>query len=185
MKKTIFLLILAIAGLTVQAQKTKKVSGYGAAVADINNMAGRANLNVGAYGGVLLNHKWLIGAAGNNTFLRKTINGNSQSFQYNNYGLYTEYHFSPEKPVHLVAGLMAGAGYLQAKQAAAGEKYSRVGDWHYLVTPNLGVSVNVTKFMRVHTRVSYNFAGDTKFNDLTSSDLRSLSGGVALVFGSF
>jgi hypothetical protein len=185
MKRTIFLLILAAASFSVQAQKTKKISGYGAATADINNMASRTNLNVGAYGGVLLNHKWLIGAAGSNTFLRKTINGNSQSFQYHNYGLYTEYHLNPEKPVHLVAGLMAGAGYLQAKQAVAGDKYSRVGDWHYLITPNVGLSVNVTKFMRVHTRVSYHFAGDTKYSDLTSRDLRSLSGGVALVFGSF
>jgi hypothetical protein len=186
MKKGLLMVLIGAMGLSVHAQQKKTtVTGYGAATAEINNITGKANLGVGAYGGVLLNHRWLIGAAGGNTFLNKTINGSKTSFQYHNYGFYTEYHINPQAPVHLVAGLMAGAGYLQQKVTNNEDKFSRVGDWHYVVAPNLGLSIDVTSFMRIHTRASYQFAGDPKTTVLAKNDLRSAAGSVSLVFGKF
>jgi hypothetical protein len=186
MKKQILIFIIAAISLAANAQKSKTaVSGYGAATAEINNMNGNANLAVGGYGGVLLNHRWLMGAAGSNTFLKKISNGSMAFFQYNTYGLYTEYHINPQSPVHLVTGVMAGAGYLQQEQATTEAKFKRVGEWHYVISPNLGLSVDITRFMRVHTRASYNFNGDPKTNALSKNDLRSVASSVSLVFGSF
>jgi hypothetical protein len=73
MKKQILVILVAVISLSANAQRKTAVSGYGAATAEINNIDARANLSVGAYGGVLLNHRLLIGAAGSNTFLKKTI----------------------------------------------------------------------------------------------------------------
>ena len=186
MKKQFLLMVVAAISLTATAQRKAQVSGYGAATAEINNIDGKGNLGLGAYGGVLLNHRWLIGAAGSNTFLRKAVNGSSTSFQYNTYGLYTEYHINPKSPVHLVAGLMVGAGYLQQKQRTTSEdKYTRVGEWHAAIAPNLGLSIDVTSFMRIHTRASYNYSTDPKTTALTKENLRSVAGSVSLVFGSF
>lgn len=187
MKKTFYLLIVTLLSLSAQAQQKTKVSGYGAATAEINNIDGRGNLSVGGYGGVLLNHRWLIGAAGSNTFLNKTINGSKTSFQYNTYGLYSEYHVNPKSPVHLVAGLMVGAGYLQQKKGTTTneDQYARVGEWHTVISPNLGLSIDVTSFMRIHTRASYNYSADPKTTALTKENLRAVAGSIALVFGKF
>ena len=185
MKKGLMLILVATMGLSVQAQKKTSVTGYGAATAEINNINRQANLGVGAYGGVLLNHRWLIGAAGSNTFLKKTTNGTTQKFQYNIYGLYTEFHISPKSAVHPVIGLMGGAGYLQQKQSGAEDKYSRVGEWHAVIAPNLGLSVDVTPFMRIHTRASYNFSADPKTTAIAKENLRAVAGSISLVFGKF
>ena len=187
MKKQILVILVAIISLSASAQRKTPVSGYGAVTAEINNIDARANLSVGAYGGVLLNHRLLIGAAGSNTFLKKTINGSKTSFQYHTYGLYTEYHINPKSPVHLVAGIMAGAGYLDQKQTATSteDKYSRVGEWHAVIVPNLGLSIDVTSFMRIHTRASYNYSADPQTSTLTKENLRSVAGSVSLVFGKF
>jgi hypothetical protein len=186
MKKQILFFLIAAASLVANAQKRNSaVTGYGAATAEINNINRQANLGVGAYGGVLLNHRWLIGAAGNNTFLKKTASGTTQKFQYHTYGLYTEFHISPQSAVHPVIGLMGGAGYLQQKQSGAEDKYSRVGEWHPVISPNLGLSVDVTSFMRIHTRASYNFSADPKTTAIAKENLRAVAGSISLVFGKF
>jgi len=187
MKKQILVILLAVISLSANAQRKTAVSAYGAATAEINNIDGRGNLNVGGYGGVLLNHRWLIGAAGSNTFLKKTIDGTKTSFQYNTYGLYTEYHINPKSPVHLVTGLMAGAGYLQQKKGATTneDQFVRVGEWHAVIVPNLGLSIDVTSFMRIHTRASYNYSVNPQTSTLTKENLRSVAGSVSLVFGKF
>jgi hypothetical protein len=134
---------------------------------------------------VLLNHRLLIGAAGSNTFLKKTING-SNFLSYHTYGLYTEYHINPKSPLHLIAGIMAGAGYLQQKQTATSTGDStHVGEWHAVIVPNVGLSIDVTSFMRIHTRALYNYSADPQTKVLTKENLQSVAGSVSLVFGKF
>ena len=87
--------------------------------------------------------------------------------------------------VHPVIGLMGGAGYLQQKQSDAEDKYNRIGEWHAVIAPNLCLSVDVTSFMRIHTRESYNFSADPKTTVITKENLWAVAGSISLVFGKF
>jgi hypothetical protein len=87
--------------------------------------------------------------------------------------------------VHPDIGLMGGAGYLQQQQSSAEDKYNRIGEWHAVIAPNLGLSVDVTSFMRIHTHASYNFSADHKTMLITKENLRAVAGSISLVFGKF
>ena len=66
MKKTILLLMISATTISAMAQTKKTaVGGYGAGIAEITRVNGKVGLNLGAYGGVLINHRLLIGLDGN------------------------------------------------------------------------------------------------------------------------
>ena len=76
MKQVFALLALTALTLSASAQTTKQhTTGYGAGIAEITWVNGQAALNLGGYGGVLVNHKFMFGASGNNIFFKQKVNG--------------------------------------------------------------------------------------------------------------
>lgn len=186
MKKTILMLLITAAtiGATAQTNKTK-VGGYGAAISEITWVDGIVALNLGAYGGVLVNHKLLIGLAGNNIFFKKTVNNKKESFQFNYYGLYSEYRFMPERKVGISVGLTGALGWQENNIKTLQKTGKKDGDFTFVIQPKLGLNVKVTKFMQAQAYSSFRFTGNTNSAYYSAKNYNGISGGISLVFGSF
>lgn len=180
--------MLLITATTIGANaqtKNQTVNGYGAGTAEITWVNGKPALSLGAYGGALINHKFLIGAVGNNIFFDQTIDGEKQDFQFNYYGLYSEYRLQPQKNVHLSMGLTGAMGWQENEITSSLKTSKRDGDLTYVIQPKLGINIKVTRFMQVQAYGSYRFTGNTNSIYYTPKNHNGASAGASLVFGSF
>lgn len=186
MKKTILMLLIA-GTTTVTNAQTKKTTldGYGAGTAEITWINGKPSLALGAYGGVLINHKLLIGAVGQNIFFDQQVNGTKQDFQFNYYGIYSEYRLQPQKNIHASFGLTGAMGWQENDVISPVKTNKRDGDITYVIQPKLGINFKVTRFMQVQAYGSYRFTGNTNSVYYSYSNHNGASAGAALVFGSF
>lgn len=186
MKRSILLMVITTItiGATAQSNKTK-IGGYGAGIAEITWLNGKAALNLGGYGGVLIDHRLLIGAAGNNIFFTQTVNNKKENFQFNYYGLYTEYRLMPGKPIDVSVGLTSALGWQENNIKNTQKSGKKDGDYTYVIQPKLALNANVTRFMQVQAYGSYRITGNTNSMYYTKSNYNGVSGGIGLVFGSF
>lgn len=186
MKKTVLMLMITIMTFSASAQNGKqKVGGYGAGIAELTWVNGKPALNLGAYGGVLINHKFLFGAAGNNVFFQQTVNGKKESFQLNYYGLYAEYRIKPENPVHLSFALTGALGWQENDINSALKTNQKDGDFTYVIQPKIGINTKIASFMQIQAYGSYRITGDTKSTYYARSNYNGASAGISLVFGAF
>lgn len=186
MKKLFALLAITAMTLSASAQKTKnQVGGYGAGVAEITWVDGQTALNLGGYGGVLLNHKFMIGAAGNNIFFKHSVNGKKENFQLNYYGLYSEYRFKPADRVHMSVGLIGAMGWQENNFYDAHKTTKKDGDYTFVVQPKFAVNVKITSFMQVQAYGSYRVTGNTNSTYYSKSNYNGAAAGASLVFGGF
>lgn len=186
MKKTIVLLFLAAMAMGAEAQTSRNhVTGYGAGIAEIAWVNGTAGLNLGGYGGVLINHKLLIGASGHNLFFKQTVNGKKENFQLNYYGLYSEYRFKPSNTVHLSIGLTGALGWQENDVIMVEKTKRKDGDYTYVIQPKIAVNTKITNFMQIQAYGSYRITGNTNSVYYTENNYNGPSAGVSLVFGGF
>ncbi len=186
MKKIIMLLAIIAISAGANAQTSKQhVTGYGAGIAEITYVNGQVAMNLGGYGGVLVNHKFMIGLAGNNVFFKQTVNGKKESFQLNYYGLYSEYRFKPENAVHVSLGLTGALGWQENEIKNAQKTGRKDGDFTYVIQPKLAINTKIAKFMQVQAYASYRFTGNTNSLYYARSNYNGASAGISLVFGGF
>ena len=162
---------------TISQKGTKSVGSYGSVTNEVTSIADKAHYSLGGYGGVLLNHKLLLGGLGKVVFTERSNHRFNQStFVY--FGPYTEYLIKPENVVHFSVGLMGGLGVFSS---IIGEKSNLI----FVTEPKLGIQVNVTNFMRIAGNISYRYTGNTKYGSFKEDDFNSISTGVGLSFGKF
>lgn len=172
------------AGANAQSGK-QHVTGYGAGFTELTWVDGKPAISLGGYGGVLINHKFMIGLAGNNVCFKQTVNGKKESFQFNYYGLYSEYRFKPENPVHLSLGLTGALGWQDNEIKTASKTGRKDGDFTFVVQPKLAMNVKVAKFMQIQAYGSYRFTGNTHSTYYAKNNYNGASAGISLVFGGF
>ena len=185
--KTLQMLLIACTFTVFAHAQTAKtpLRGYGAGAAEITWVNGKPALALGAYGGMLLNHKWLIGISGTNIMFNQQVNGKDADFQFNYYGLYSEYRFKPSRPLSLSVGLSGAMGWQENDLVSGKDSKKRDGDYTYVFQPRVGLNVKVTSFMQVQAYGAYRFTGNTNSEYYTKSNYNGASGGVGLVFGAF
>ncbi|BFG71663.1 hypothetical protein KACHI17_25440 [Sediminibacterium sp. KACHI17] len=183
MKKGILFAFLVTAAIAVNAQSKSKIKGLGAGMVSVTNVDGKMALNIGGYGGILINDKWTFGASGNNFFLSKRIGAENRKFQFSYYGLYNEYRFGQLRNVHISAGITTGIGALHTKSTGVKPEYKLDGKWTPVVQPKLILNIPVTSFMQVQVHGSYLMTGKTNNMGFTKQRMNGVDGGISLLFG--
>jgi hypothetical protein len=179
-----------------------KSSGfYIAATNSFTSINGKfANMS-GLYGGWFVNKKLLIGVGGaaTNTALRvperyKTEAGADMRYQYAQFGLMTEYVMNSNNKVHLAFNMLTGAGftaqYIQDEWETFDDRhhydhYDHDTNFFVVVEPGAQVEVNILRWMRLSTGVSYRQTFGSNAKGLSDGDLSNISGNVGLKFGRF
>ena len=192
---------------TVFKGGTQSVSGYGAITNKFTYLGGEfANL-VGAYGGVYINHQFMIGigaaALTNNLTVPLRYSTDplrDMSYEYGQVGLVTEYVVNSNKAVHIAFNLFTGAGFtLQHERSDWGHDWDDHDDdddfdfdedvkdenWFFVVEPGIQLELNVFKWMRFSPGISYRAAFESDGLGMGDSDISNISYNATLKFGRF
>lgn len=189
---------------TVFKGGARSIRGYGAITNKFTTIRGDyANL-VGAYGGVFINHKLMIGvgAAAMTNTLKVPLQYSADplrdlNYEYGQVGLVTEYVLGSNKAFHVAFNLFSGAGFtLQSDRDEwdhdnddfdwdDDEDESRDTNWFFVAEPGVQFEINVFKWMRFSPGISYRAAFGSDGLGMKDSDISNLSYNATLKFGRF
>lgn len=189
---------------TVFKGNTRTFGGYGAITNKFTTIRGEyANL-VGAYGGLYINHKFLIGigAAALTNSLEVPLQFSADplrdmNYEYGQVGLVTEYVLGSNKAFHLAFNLFTGAGFtLQHDRYDWDHDHDEDFDFDdedetsdtncfFVAEPGVQLDINVFKWMRFSPGVSYRAAFGSDGLGMRDSDISNISYNATLKFGRF
>jgi len=177
--------------------KLKNSGGYGAISNKFSKIRGEFVNISGIYGGWFVNHRFMIGLAGeattNNLKVPEQFSafpGEKMTWQYGQFGLMTEYVIGSGRSVHLVLQGFGGAGFTlqyQRNRWHTTPANKEVGDenWFVVAEPGLQLEMNLFKWMRFSPGVSYRATFGSDGKGLEDKDLSGFSYGATLKFGKF
>lgn len=155
----------------------------------------------GMSGGIIINHSFSIGLAGygimNSQNLKYSgINDTADLYLFGGYGgLKLEYRINPLKTVNITFPLLIGGGGLSYSTWGMDNMYgnyhhdnsdsSFASDGFFVIEPGVVVGVNLLKFMRLDTGVSYRFASGIELPKTTGNFMNSFNASISLKFGRF
>ena len=173
--------------------------GYGALSNKFTYIDGHyANL-VGVYGGVYINHNFLLGisAAALTNDIKVPLEYRAEplenlSYMYGQVGMMTEYVVASNKAVHVAFNLFTGGGFtLQYERDDWHEDHDfdfdgdRDEDWFFVVEPGVQLEINLFKWMRFSPGISYRAVVNSNAPGLSDSKLSDISYNATLKFGKF
>ncbi len=184
---------------TAGEKKGVSVGGYGTAVGKLTPMNDKLGVLTGLQGGVLLNHKWMLGAGGYGLVNRiksprpNVANDNDQSLQMWYTGLMTEYTHNPQKLIHWSVGALVGGGGVGREDWHSrwhDDDDDRDHGWHdgsgfFVAEPFAGVEMNITRFLRLNLSGSYRFIRGSGTPGISDSDLSGATFSLGIKAGSF
>lgn len=206
MKKLLIFIFALITVGKVAAQgeiqtifKSSRVTGYGAITNKFTSIRGDYANMVGAYGGVFIDRKVMIGIGGFSTTNKivvpaefSSIPGVEMSYGYVQTGLMTEYVVASNKPVHVVLSMFAGAGFSYQYEHWSNPNYDwnqpqGIYDqaWAFVMEPGIQVEVNLFRWMRLSPGISYRRSYNSDSLGLSADDLSDWSYNATLKFGKF
>ncbi len=160
-----------------------------------NQVDGKDTYKIGARGGVLINHRFTIGLAGNGFFsdreYENIIPDHTVRIAGGYGGLFMEATLFPFFPVHLSIPVIIGAGGVSytSNRWTDGDYYwdrdKYDSDAYFLLEPGLEVELNLIRFMRLAVGGTYRFTSDLDMVNTSSGMLRGLNWHFTLKFGSF
>lgn len=205
MNKFMFFIVILLAATPLLAQEetlfngSVDIGGYGGPVTRVTKVLGESGLLVGGYGGVLIDHRLMIGGGGYGLVTEHRARPEAEVlYSYGGQplllnmgygGVVIEYMILPSKLVHCSAILLVGGG-------AVDYRY-RYSDWYdqsmhhnpdlfFVAEPGVNLEVNVVSWMRLDIGATYRYvSGLGDLVGVNNSDLRQLSGGLTLKFGAF
>jgi hypothetical protein len=175
---------------------------YGAPETKMTAVLGGPAILVGAQGGWIVNHAFVLGVEGAGLVTRHEapeamrVDGHSSTLEMGYGGLRLGYLLSPASLVHAGFGLLIGGGGLAARTRHAypttdedGElDYQRDTGHHdafFVLEPQVEAELNVVSFMRIAVAGSYRVVGEVESAGLTNAKLSAPAVAIALRFGAF
>lgn len=146
-----------------------------------NSVFNKITTEVDIYGGLLINEKIVIGAAGG-------VNAGYPQVNYGYIGIIGQYIYKPENFVHYSWQTILCYGSLSVNDPGIGGPEKSVTGF-YLMEPGINIEINLMRTLRLVTGISYRFVpnlSDESLHDLffTSRDLRGMSFRIGLITGS-
>lgn len=175
------------------------VTGYGALTNKFTAIRGEFANITEVYGGVFINHHFLLGiAAGATTNDIKVPTkylaepDRDLSYEYAQFGLMTEYVFWSNRVVHFNINLFSGAGMtLQYERDYHDwddedhDEYKNDENFFYVVEPGIQAEVNVFRWMRFAPGVTYRKSFGSDGLGMSDDDITDMTYSVTLKFGKF
>lgn len=208
MKKLIILFAAFIlAGTTIAQENTtayrslfgneKGIShgGYGGLNFSYTSLDGKDAIMIGAKGGWIIDHRLVLGLAGN-TFVNDiqvstNANYDEVSIAGSYGGLLIEPILAPFAPIHVAFPIIIGAGGIAHMNYHhwVNDNYIEPVVWDsdafFVIEPGIELEINVVPFMRASLGASYRHTSLINLPDTRKDALRGLSANFSLKFGKF
>ncbi|MCB0628780.1 MAG: hypothetical protein R2824_35585 [Saprospiraceae bacterium] len=192
MKKISFLVILSmvlVTGLTAQHEtlfnRARVVGGFGAPLIEMG-ISNDLNTSVGGGGGIVINNFFLGGyGMGSVDFNELFDNGDVEVLDIGHGGFWLGTTISPYKMLHFYTSARIGWGAVNVDLQDNNQKYSDI-DKIFVMTPELGVELNLTRWFRVVGTAGYRWVnGTSDGREYTDEDFSGAVATIALRFGWF
>lgn len=185
---------------TVFKGGAKSVRGYGALTNKFTTIRGDYVNLVGVYGGVFIDHKFMIGVGGAamtnrlDVPLQYSVDPlRDLNYEYGQFGLVTEYVLGSNKAFHIAFNLFSGAGFTLQNERDEwdddefdwDDEESKDTNWFFVAEPGVQFEINVFKWMRFSPGISYRAAFGSDGLGMRDSDLSNISYNATLKFGRF
>jgi len=155
----------------------------------------------GMSGGIIIDHSFSVGLAGygimNSQNLNYSgINDTAEVYLYGGYGgLKMEYRLIPTKMINVAFPLLIGGGGVTYSTWGPNDwnnydhhenyDYNYAWDSFFVIEPGVVVGLNLLKFMRLDTGVSYRYAPGIDLPKTNSNLLNGFNVNISLKFGKF
>jgi hypothetical protein len=204
MKKIFFALVVILSTQHAWAQtqtlfgtgsKAPKLGAYGAPAVQFTSIDGKFGVLTGGYGGVLFNHKLMLGAGAYSLVNNIPLNvmgtdGNNQNLNFWYTGLMAEYIHSNDKLVHWTVGALIGGGGVSRRDKHAydddvhdNSAFDRTGA--FVAEPFANLELNLTKFLKLDVGASYRYVNGTHTVGISDGKLSNGAIHVGLKAGLF
>lgn len=159
--------------------------GFGGLNVRYTRVLGNNAVWVGGEGALLLNHAFSVGVGGGG--IANEINPTNQTrLEFGYGGLVVRYHFFSSEVVNFAVGGLIGAGSIGVHDREQDpDDWKDMGETLFVVEPELGLYLNVTRWMRLGITGGYRFVSGVEKNDLSETDVRGAAGGGSVQFGWF
>jgi hypothetical protein len=206
MKKLILFTLLAVSTQMFAQEDTKnrvliqgnqKLSGYGVINTSFSKFNGDFAVLTGAYGGLFINHKLMIGLGGYDLSTKhespgkNIVTGKANEYHLDYGGLMLEYTFYSDKLIHFTANSLFGLGEIQngvseIDNDGHGTHWNNSDDdMVYVIQPSLNVEANITNWFRLGIGGGYRYVTGSEMKGITNKQMSAAQGNVSLKFGGF
>ncbi len=163
------------------------LGGFGGLNVRYTRVLGADSVWVGGEGALLLNHAFSVGAGGGGIGNEINPTGKTRlDFGYG--GLIVRYHFFSSEVVNFAVGGLVGGGAIAVHDRHDNPDdidWEKIGETVFVFEPELGLYLNMTRWMRVGITGGYRFVSGVDKNDLSETDVRGAAGGGSVQFGWF
>jgi hypothetical protein len=170
--------------------RNAKIGGYGALSTRYARLHGDDGALVGIEGAMLIDHRLAIGLAGygwtNDRHMSAPEYVGQRYMKFGYGGLLVRYHvFIPQSPVSISVATLIGAGAVGFTADRNDDLQRDDSDSFFVFEPQLGVHVNLTRWMRAGVDAGYRIVSGVDRFGFTEANFRGASVGGSLGFGWF
>lgn len=179
--------------------KGNDLNGFGATDLKIGDFIGERALLVGAYGGFIINRRYLFGLAGYGIVTNVEFDGEipNQGIQkplnlHGGYGgVLVGFTVAPRELIHLSVPILFGAGAFEISDDdffvnnPADSEFTVENSVFFIVEPGLELEFNITKYFRIGAGASYRYITGTELLNLEDDDVTGFTGTISFRFGRF
>lgn len=191
MRATLLLCLFTLAFTPLTAQHEtlfddwRDLGAFGGPMMEIGGINGQVAAYFGGGGAVSLKNFFFGGYGLGNSFADYTLDEGPDAGRYNirhkHAGLWFGYTYKPEKLFHLYSSLRMGWGNARLENADRS-----LSDRIFVMTPELGVEVNIYRFIRAGATFGFRWTnGVSRLPGLSNSNFSSPVGGITLRIGVF
>jgi hypothetical protein len=192
MKQLLFIALTFFVTTALHAQhetlfsKARVIGGFGGPILEFGNIKGDFVTSVGGGGGVIID-EFFIGAYGMGSVenFRYNFNDNDFRMDLTHGGLWLGYTPNSFKIFHPYISTKIGWGFADFHENRIGVNFTN-GDGIFVLVPEAGLELNLTKFFRMTATVGYRWVNDVdQLEDYSDKDFRSITGQLTFRFGWF
>ena len=188
MKNLLLLICMLLTVFLLDAQQetvfgnVDVIGGFGGPYIEVGSINGQVGADVGG-GGALMLDEFFIGGYGQGTsYPDAMINDIDRNIKFSHGGLWFGYVKEQYKLLHLFSSLKLGWGRARLRAEDEPDESDRI----FVLTPEIGIEVNLTDFFKLSLGGGYRFvSGVSKLSELDNGDFSSPVGILTFRFGGF
>jgi len=179
--------------------KGNDLNGFGAVDLKVGDFLEQRALVVGAYGGFIINRRYLFGIAGyglvTNVEFDGRISGDIEDKPLNLHGGYGGIligaTIAPRELIHISIPIVLGAGAFEISDKdfftnnPADSEFTVENSVFFVVEPGIELEFNITKYFRLGAGATYRHIAGSELNNVTDDDVSGITGVISFRFGRF
>jgi hypothetical protein len=175
------------------------LNAFGAADLKVGDFKGERGLLVGAYGGFVINRRYLFGVAGyglvTNVEFEGLVPGDTETKNLNLHGGYGGIliggMIAHKELIHISIPIVLGAGSFEVVDKdffinnLADSEFTIENTVYFVAEPGIELEFNITKYFRLGAGATYRYISGTELENVRDEDVSGATAMISFRFGRF